>query len=178
MKTFTITLIALLISVSVFSQQNFKANEVKLNLANTVFFLYPEISYERILNHDISVGASIGFGGEEFYSQNFNFTPHFRWFFGGSRETMRAAGTGFFIEANTSLYSFKNETYYPYTGESWHGRDRWESENKLSAGFGLSIGWKYLTRNCWVGELMLGGGRDFVNDGGYPRIGISIGRRF
>jgi hypothetical protein len=163
-RSFTVTLIALLISASAFSQQNFPKNEVKLNLTNTVFLLYPEISYERILDYDISVGASLGFGGEEYYAQSFNFTPYFRWFFGGNRETMNKAGAGFFIEANSSLYSYK--TY----GD-------WADDNELNAGIGLGIGWKYLSRNCWVGEFMFGAGRGTDNTA-YPRIGLSIGRRF
>jgi hypothetical protein len=166
MKTFTTTLIALLISVSAFSQQNFPKSEVKLNLSNTVVLLYPEISYERILQEDISVGASLGFGGYDGFYQNFNLTPYCRWFFGGKRETMQKAGAGFFIEANNSLYNYNsNSIVFP------------DAEG-LGLGVGLGIGWKYLTKNNWVADLMFGGGRDLVKDGAYLRWGLTIGKRF
>ncbi len=53
-----------------------------------------------------------------------------------------------------------------------------KTETNMGAGLGIAIGWKYLSRNNWIGEIYLGGGRDFINDGGYPRLGISIGKRF
>jgi hypothetical protein len=51
-------------------------------------------------------------------------------------------------------------------------------DNVTGAGVGLALGWKYLSGNNWVGEIYAGGGRDFVNGGGYPRLGITIGKRF
>ena len=166
MKTFATTLIALLISVSAFAQQDFPRNEVRLNLATTALAFYPEIFYERIINQELGVGASLGLGGDENYWLNFNFTPFFRWYFGGNRETTRVAASGFFIEANASLFSYNN----------WIWDRGYESH--FTSGIGLGIGWKYLTNSNWVGELLIGGGRSFSsNRGGYPRFAISIGRR-
>ena len=48
----------------------------------------------------------------------------------------------------------------------------------MGAGLGLAIGWKYISQNNWVGEVYTGLGRDFVNDGAYQRLGITIGKRF
>ena len=161
MKTFATTLIALLIGVSAFAQQDFPRNEVSLNLATTAFAQYPEISFERIMAEDFTIGASLGFRAGGDYVMNFNFTPFARWFFGGRhRETMRGAAAGFFIEANTSAYSV------------------WDSPTVSDFGIGLGIGWKYLSLNNWTGELLLGMGRGLTTDTVYPRVGISIGRRF
>jgi hypothetical protein len=81
MRTFTTSIIALLISVSVFAQEDFLRNEVSLNLGSTVFVRYPVISYERILAPDFSVGASLGFDLANDHFMNFNLTPFARWFF-------------------------------------------------------------------------------------------------
>lgn len=184
MKKIPVLILALLISVSVFSQshleslfgfslekeQSIKLNEVKLNLPTTIFALYPEVSYERLLNSDISLGASVGINLADEYMMDFAFTPYFRWFFGGNSKSLDKYGAGFFIEANGSLFSPVNDTNLVIDGET--------IEEDLGAGLGLGLGWKYITKNDWVGEILFGGGRDFVNDGAYPRMGISIGKRF
>ena len=176
MKLLTTSLIALLISVSAFAQQSFPRNEIQVNLGSTILFLYPEISYERILTEDTSIGVSIGFGGTEYFSQNFNFTPFFRWFLSGNRESASIPGAGFFIEANSSFYSRNGVSSRFDRDENTVYLDN--VQNAFAAGIGLAIGWKHVTQNNWVGEFMLGGGRNLVDNGAYPRIGISIGRRF
>lgn len=137
-----------------------KRNELKLNIPTTIFGSFPEISYERVLNSDISAGVALGVGTSSYndYDLGFAFTPHFRWFFGGNCTSMQKFSTGFFIEVNGSLF----------TKESGGG-----------AGMGMAFGWKYLSKNNWVCDVVLGGGRDFTNNfGGYQRFGISIGKRF
>lgn len=164
MKKATTLFFTLLISSVLFAQnhdQDFKSalkrNELKINLPLAIFGSFPEISYERILNSDISIGAALGVRFADDYDLKFAFTPHFRWFFGGSNQSMRKVAAGFFIEANGSVFT----------------------KSEFGAGMGLAIGWKLITKNNWAGEIFLGGGRDFVNDsGGYPRVGILIGRRF
>lgn len=156
-------------------RKEIKRNEIKLNLPTTIFALYPEVSYERILNSDISVGGTVGVGMGDEYIMNFAFTPYFRWFFGGNSRTMQKAGAGFFIETNGSVFSpnhdnSDNQNDMLYEGEV--------NDDELGMGLGLAIGWKYLSNNDWVGEIVLGGGRDFINDGAYPRFGLSIGKRF
>ena len=177
MKKITLVLFALVVSLGMYAQWNnecdFKKNEVKVNLPLTIFMSYPEISYERILNTDISVGASLGVGLDKSRSlMDFAFTPYFRWFFGGNRNSMEKAGAGFFIEANGALFS-ANEN------NSFFGTNTGSKEDKkFGAGLGLGVGWKYLSRNNWVGEICYGVGRDFVAERAYPHIGISIGKRF
>lgn len=185
MKKQAILAIALLVSISAFSQKTHRVmgwkiskdipkNELKLNLANTVFLSYPEVSYERVLDSDLSVGGSVGFALDpDIMDLRFSMIPYVRWFFGGSAKNLQKYGAGFFIEANAAITA-TDEYRYDY-GSTY---DSYRSEAELGAGMGLAIGWKYLTRNNWVGEFYLGGGRDFVNDGAYPRFGITIGKRF
>ena len=190
MKRQAILVIALLVSFTAFSQRTHKVmgwkiskdipkNELKLNLANTVFLSYPEVSYERVIDSDISVGGSVGFALDpDILDIRFSMIPYFRWFFGGSAKNLQKYGAGFFIEANAAIIATDGYGYdYGYSdyGSSYHSN---HSDSELGAGMGLAIGWKYLTQNNWVGEFYLGGGRNFSNDGAYPRFGISIGKRF
>ncbi len=157
-----------------------KKNELKVNLPVTIFALFPEISYERVLNPDVSIGGAVGcsLDGGESYLNTFQFSPYARWFFGGSRKSMEKSASGFFIELNGAVLSSVNdnseEYYYVNSAVTRVETNR----NLLGAGLGVAIGWKYLNRSNWVGEILLGGGRDFINDGAYPRFGISIGKRF
>ena len=186
MKKNVIILLALFVSIPIFSQQQqqsrnffrrqaqpvevFKpVNELKLNLPLAIFGSYLEVSYERVFKEDLSFGFSAGVGTGDRYILNYNLTPYFRWFFGGNRRSMEKFGAGLFLEANGSLFGIEREVV-----SGWN----WRTENVFGAGIGMAIGWKYVSRNDWVMELLLGGGRDFVNDGAYPRMGISIGRRF
>ena len=185
MKKHALLIIALFVSLSMFSQKTYRAmgwklsrdipqNELKMNLGTTVLALFPEVSYERVLNADLSVGASLGVPlREDSYFSNFLFIPYVRWFFGGNSENLRKYGAGFFIEANGGIFNYdRNEMYYD--GKTVIGNE----ENVMGAGLGLAIGWKYISQNNWVGEVYTGLGRDFVNDGAYQRLGITIGKRF
>lgn len=160
MKTFTTTFLVLFMSVSLFAQE--RNNELRLNVGTTILGLYPEFTFERIVSEDIGVGLSLGFGAGDEFPINFNFTPFVRWYFVTSHATNRCVcGTGFFIEGNAAVFS-----------------PRWGTDN-LDAGFGLGVGWKHLSTNNWTGEVLLGVGRGFTQDYSfYPRIGVSIGRRF
>jgi len=185
MKKQLLMVAALMISLTAFSQKthhvagwkisrDIPMNEMKLNLGTTIFGSFPEITYERILNSDISVGASLGVALEEdIYPTHVLFTPYVRWFFGGSSENLQKVGAGFFIEANGGLFTRADDELF-YENGVYGSRE----ETATGAGLGLALGWKYLTRNNWVGEIYFGGGRDFVNDGAYPRMGITIGKRF
>ena len=152
-----------------------KRNEVKLNLPVTIFFLHPEITYERIISEDFGVGGSLGFNpGSDDYPIDFMLAPFARWYFGGSYTSKQRYGAGFFVEMNGGMF-YKEEPYYELLdGDFYSGTQ----ENVFGAGLGIAIGWKYVTANNWVADIYYGIGRDFVNSGGYPRIGITIGRRF
>lgn len=172
MKKIKLFLFAFLLSVSAFSQAEVARNEVSLNLLRTAFMQYPEISYERILNRDMSIG--VAFGIDNYY--HFNFTPFARWFFGNNCGTERWA-RGFFAEINSSVHRFSYLIDHGYHGYLRH--------MSSAIGIGTGIGWKYLTRSGnWTGEVMFGSGRNvlkadrYCNQDFYLRVGISIGRRF
>ena len=151
-----------------------KINEIKLNMATTIVLLHPEISYERILSEDFSIGTALGFttgSMREEYPIKLILLPYARWFFGGSALNQQKYAAGFFVEVNLAILN----------GEINESSILDEVQNSsVQTGFGVGIagGWKYLSSNNWVGEIYLGMGREFIHDGGYPRFGLSIGKRF
>lgn len=152
-----------------------KKNELKLNLPTTIFLLHPEITYERILNEDFGVGASLGFNpGSDDYPINFMLAPFARWYFGGNSVSMQKYGAGLFIELNGGLFS-RELTSFELVDDNFN---TWTDKNTFGAGLGMAFGWKYLTTNNWVAEVYFGAGRDFINNNAYPRMGITIGKRF
>lgn len=186
-------MVVLTLSLAVSAQKTYKfmgwkitkdvpLNELKINLPLAIFGSYPEISYERVLNTDISVGAALGATlDKKRYPYTFMFMPHVRWFFGGHNKSMKQAGTGFFIEANLAAYTLPQ--YWATMPDAGRGAEEYPSkESNAGVGIGLAAGWKFLSKHNWVGELFVGAGRNFVsNDDGhdaYPRVGLSIGRRF
>ena len=150
-------------------------NELKLN---TLYLPggYPEISYERILGNKSTVGISMGFligsAGPNYATDILTFDkallPYYRYHFGKRR------AAGFFVEGNTILYSNTSEFL---------------DENETGWGVGLATGIKVFIKNNWNIDLFAGGGVN-INKGNsnldgyldfpdmYPRLGLSIGKRF
>lgn len=162
-------------------------HELKLNLGSSVFFAFPEVTYEYLLSEDMSVGAAVGFGFDTKDSDGYKFkaTPFLRWYFGDwswfRSRGMRAPATGFFLEANGAVGSLDIYSYDYF--ENYSSRYTFV-KTMTTGGMGLAFGWKYLSRNNWTGEIFSGAGRNFNYDDDYieskiyARIGISIGKRF
>lgn len=152
------------------SEQLLRKNEIKLNLPTTLLSHFFELSYERIVSSDFSIGSSTGINLEDAdFFPKFTITPFARWFFGGNRRSMNKAASGFLIELNTSI---NQQIDFKYN-------QGYSSEEKvLCFGIGTSIGWKYISSNNWSSEIILGLGRNIGHDSFYPRIGVSIGKRF
>ena len=136
-------------------------NELKINMAYAIAG-FPEITYERILDDGGSVGLSVAFSVEEDIDYNVLAVPFYRLYFGEKR------AAGFFIEANVALFS--------------EDKDDGSTDSALGFGPGLAVGGKFLTRSGWVAEILGGAGRNFLNEneisGVFPRLGVSIGKRF
>ena len=145
-------------------------NELRFNLLYAIAGL-PEFSYERFIADNMGVGLSAAFSLEkaEDMSLRSMFIPYYRLYFGQKK------ASGFFIEGNMAIVNVRN-SYFSEGG--WGNSYVGELESYM--GFGAAIGFKLLTRNGFVGEVYLGGGRNVGNsdDSGYPRIGITIGKRF
>lgn len=158
-----ILLFAFLLAITINAQEQQQdetplVNEVKLNVGYLLLGI-PEFSYERVLNEESSVGISLAVSIDNEIDLNYILTPYYRFFFG------KKPAAGFFIEGNAAVfseqYNFKNETAF---------------------GLGIAVGGKFLSKRNWIGELHIGLGRTLINEDNtteaYPRIGISLGKRF
>ena len=149
-------------------------NEIKINLLNSVLGL-PEITYEHSLESNMAIGLAIGVGmgnsTDDFSQYKFLAIPYYRVYFGS------VDGAGFFIEGNAGLGNVKenfSNIYYP-------NNQPIVPVTKFNFGLGAAIGKKYLTKNGFLGEITGGVGRFFGENRSvdvYPRIGISLGKRF
>ncbi len=162
----TILISLFFLTTSIFAQQdaddkNDSKNELRLNVPATLAS-FPEITYERILNDESSLGFSLGMSVNSDIDYDFLAVPFYRLYFGNKR------AAGFFVEPNVAVFS--EERNDEVVG------------SEIGLGAGLAIGGKFLTRKGWVVELLGGMGRNFLNTDYisdiYPRIGVSIGKRF
>lgn len=136
-------------------------SEIKINGLTTVL-KFPMFSYEYLINDGSSVGLSAGFPLDEIDSFRYIATPFYRVFFSEKK------AAGFFIEGSSSLFGYREDAEDPTT--------------EFGIGLGIAVGGKFITSNGLVGELFLGIGRPLNIDNlfidAYPRIGITIGKRF
>lgn len=143
-------------------------NEIRLNML-TAIIGYPELNYERFLADNMGVGIAGAFSLESREKLNIRWyaMPYYRLYFGDKK------ASGFFIEGNIAIYNQEIEEY----DETVPG---WKYNKYTNGGFGAAVGGKFLTRNGFVGEVYGGVGRLFGDspDEIYPRVGISIGKRF
>jgi hypothetical protein len=183
MKKSLLTLSLFFCVASAFSQDDSKKaevakdagnNEIKINLLGSIIGM-PEITYERLFKDNTAIGLSALVGIDNDLDYKYGFIPHYRIYFGNKK-----AG-GFFIEANAALMGVNSYSYVYYSNGnmSWYG----SSATKTTANFGLgaAAGGKFLTKNGFIGEIFGGVGRFFGKNNeleAYPRVGISIGKRF
>lgn len=151
-----------------FTDNQLRLNEIKLNLGYTLLG-FPEISYERILNDNSSIGLSIAYGFNiDDLEYKYLIHPYYRLFFS------QKPAAGFFFEGVGVI--FEELDVYNFNIR--------EDEDVKGAGLGISIGIKLLNENGWTGELLAGFSRNLTSTENInvsefiPRFGISIGKRF
>jgi len=122
----------------------------------------PELTYERLIWDDSSLGFSVGYVGSLSSQTDVIVTPYHRVYFGN-----RVRGKMIFETNMAGLFHFEDQSY--------------------GFGLGAAIGYKHVTTNNWVVEVFLGGGRIFIEDRGtsnfsvvenYFRPGVLLGKRF
>ena len=171
-----ITLLFLSSCLSSYCQQkevpDFKRNELK---GNALFLVLGavEITYERLINEDSGIGATVFFVNEDDFESNFTLTPYYRAYFG------KKTAAGFFVEGfsmfNTGVAS---KTYY-YDNNNNISRIEKDRYSDLALGFGL--GSKWVHKRGFVFEINTGIGRNLLSKNSpeiVGRLGITIGYRF
>lgn len=153
---------------------NNKKHEFRIDAVEGLIVPALDLSYEYVLSRYSGVGASINFNldSDDFAGQNFSFTPYYRQYFFNKKDY---GARGFFAEGllqyargEDRLFSFDNDVE--------------ESLDWSQFGVGFAIGQKWVSRNGFVIELLIGGGRyfggeDFAPDG-FFRGGVNVGYRF
>lgn len=144
-----------------------KKNEIHLNAFNVIVFKWLDVSYERVLNEESSVGISLltNLDKDYAYFRHYSVTPYYRHFFS------KGYAKGFFMEAFTMLNS----------GESDYWYDADIDKQFTDVAFGIGVGGKFLTKGGFVGEVHAGIGRNLFDDNApevVPRGGVSFGYRF
>lgn len=166
-------------SLTMFSQETndnsvfLKPNEVKINVGAVAFGL-PEINYERLLlNADMGIGVAGMFSIASYEHVEYQIMPFYRMYF-----AQRRPCSGFFIEVNIGIVGQKNEyDYLNYeTGEYYYEKE----ERDVFFGAGVAVGIKWMNSRGLVGEAFGGVGRLYGDPYSevYPRVGISLGKRF
>ncbi|MFY0629762.1 MAG: hypothetical protein JXR05_05230 [Flavobacteriaceae bacterium] len=172
LKTTIYLALLVLFNVQVYSQENdkMKKNEISIDIGNLIN-AYPEVSYYHLLSDESSIGVSAKFSIDNKNEYQFLFIPNYRIFFGKKK------AAGFFIEGNVAFFS-----QYEQKSTFFFGTINATNNKKIGVGVGFAIGSKFLSKSGFTGEIFTGTGRNFINtnkiDRYYPRIGISIGKRF
>ena len=183
MKTKLLSLAFFAMCSGVFAQElseEFPRNELKINAAYLLAGII-EMSYERSINEDSSFGISANYdvAGDSNYTTMIS--PYYRLFFSKNH------AAGFFFETSTTfLWEQGDDDIVYYSSEDVIYPDSYYvnsyGENVFGWGLGIAVGGKFLTSNNWVFEVVAGLGRNFINTDEisdlYPRLGISIGKRF
>ncbi len=159
---------------------NGKKHELRIDALEGLIIPAIDIGYEYVINRYSGVGASINVAlssdNDIELPQDFAITPYYRQYF-FSREDY--GGKGFFAEGLLQ-YATGEETFLAFNeiaGISTETNRDWSQ-----FGIGFAVGQKWVSRNGFVVELSLGGGRylggeDFAPSG-FFRGGASIGYRF
>ncbi|MEJ1221264.1 DUF3575 domain-containing protein [Sediminicola sp. 1XM1-17] len=152
-------------------------DEFKINAFNLIAFTYVDLSYERLLHEEASLGIGILFNvGEDNevldYFRTFSITPYYRQYFS------KQYAEGFFVEGFGMLNS--GEDFY-YTFDNQGNESRTE-ENYTDFALGVSVGGKFVTQRGFIAEIYTGLGRNLLGGDSAPEIvgrgGISLGYRF
>jgi len=151
-----------------------RRNELKLCPAHLLAGTL-RIDYERLLNDFSSVGLTGFYAFSSLSSHTYRnrlegqLLGFYRLYFG------RQPVSGFFLEGNMGLNIGRHYSWGPW------GIPRREREHYATFGIGLAVGWKwYIPRPGIVLDVFVGGGRVFNDDrmDGFPRMGVTVGRRF
>lgn len=160
---------------------NNKKHEFKIDVLESLAVPALDVSYEYILSKYSGVGASVNINldNDDFdFNQQYAITGFYRQYFFNKEDY---GARGFFAEGLFQYAGGDSDTIFDFndTGDLIsQSSDTW---NKF--GVGVSVGQKWVSRNGFVIELSLGGGRylgnnDNLSPEGFFRGGLSFGYRF
>ena len=197
MKKIT-TILCLAMSAMTFAQEdtddqpvnlneiNNKKHEFRIDALEGLIVPALDISYEYVLSRYSGVGATLNInleGSDSDLDQDVAFTGFYRQYFFNKKEY---GARGFFAEGLLQYASGKSEDFFVLESPTTEGDfvTQRVSEDWNKVGIGFAIGQKWVSRNGFVFELSVGGGRYLGSDDddlapeGFFRGGVSVGYRF
>lgn len=143
-----------------------KKHEIKINALTLLGAKWIDVSYESLLNEESSFGAAVTINTDTSYSDlNYSITPYYRRYFSGK------FARGFFVEGFGMLFDARDIDIFNFDNNGF----------KTGFGMGVSVGGKFVSKQGFTTELLLGIGRNLIkseNNSAIGRVGISVGYRF
>lgn len=158
---------------------NNKKHEFRIDVLESLALPAIDVSYEYVLSKYSGVGASVNINlDDDNFDQKFAFTGFYRQYFFNKKEY---GARGFFAEGLLQYASGDSDTIFSISDNGQVTSQSGDTWNKF--GVGVSIGQKWVSKNGFVLELSLGGGRYLNNNDdsspeGFFRGGVSFGYRF
>ena len=175
-KLLTILLCVTFVTFSQENEDNIRTHELRLDGLKLLAGPIAEASYEFGKNENSGYGVSIfvNLGSDSpVWVENFSITPFYRYYFFNKEDY---GAKGFFVEGFGKL-SFGDNSYENIN----YNNDR-DEENFTDLSLGMALGQKWVNKNGFVFELLLGVSRTLgTNSAGpeaYLRGGLSVGYRF
>ena len=148
-----------------FPQDIGKKHEIKINALTLLAAKWFDVSYEKLINEESSFGISATINTDKDIADlNYAITPFYRRYFSGK------FARGFFVEGFGMLFSAEDNGLFNSTYEDVTG-----------LALGISVGGKFVSKQGFSTELLLGIGRNFLeseNNEAVGRVAISVGYRF
>lgn len=154
-------------------------NELKINLLEILIMPAIGITYERFINQHSSFGAYgfINFDlDEEYRYEKFELAPFYRIYL-NSKKT--AANKGLYTEIFTG-FNIGETFYFDYQDSDYYGEGDYIFQEYFGISLGVDLGYKFVNYNNFSFEVFAGAGR-YLNEQyirAYPRVGLSVGKRF
>ena len=135
---------------------------------------------KKVNNSSTAFGSTLFLnlgGNDSDWNDNFAITPYYRFYF---LESEDYGGYGIFAEIFTK-FAFGDAEKYNETSNTY------DEDNYFDMALGLAVGKKWINRNGYTFELLLGVGRNLLYDDSTDsfdrsaasgRANISIGKRF
>jgi len=188
-------ILALLSTFTSIQAQEFDQNELRLNLLDMLSRGTLNASYERFLTPQTSLGATTMVALNDDYTEKFEFAPSFRMYFNDDllelRKSVFVEVFTAFVVADSGYYDYNYvECDYPTQSIQASAEPQglsiapcgYYSEPSPEAAFalGMMLGKKWVNQSNFTFEFGLGFGRYLTQtyNEAYPRINLSIGKRF